>query len=595
MGKTGLPAGLGYAGRGCHYMKRYGVSRLYLKARERISRNVLEKDYQEWMIRRRPADSEKALQREHVFPYSPLISIVVPVYRTPEMFLREMIESVLGQTYKNLELCLADGSGGDSQAETVIRGYMQQDDRVRYERLSENLGISGNTNKAVAMASGDFTAFLDHDDFLEEHALFEIVRCLQTNPDAELIYTDEDKVSFDSGTFFQPHFKPDYNQDLLRSNNYICHFLVVKRALIGKIGGYREEYDGAQDYDFILRCTENTKHIVHIPQVLYHWRCHTQSTAANPESKAYAYEAGRRAVEEHLKRLGVDAKVEAMDNPGFYRVIYALSSVPKVSIVLLDVPRLSVLRRFVRAVERNRAYTNFEVLVLMETPDKTKLILNFIKEHRQIPIKVVYCTSACNKFVTFSRLAEKLESEYLLFMESRTDKISRGFLELFLGNAQRPEAGAVGGRIYDSAGRLKHGAKILGLNGLAGDAFAGLKMGYTGYFHKAVLQQNFHAVSGKAMMVRRESFLKAGGFSEDVEDRLKDVDLCLKLERMGYKNIYEPGIVLLEQKHRVPRKRQRGTAAAFEKKWKDLLLEPDGYYNSNLSLDDSECRLREFF
>ena len=593
MGKTGLPAGSGFAGRGYHYMKKYGVSRLYLKARERISRNVLEKDYQEWMIGRRPADSEKALQREHVFPYSPLISIVVPVYHTPEMFLREMIESVLGQTYKNIELCLADGSGADSQTETIIREYMQQDNRVRYERLTENLGISGNTNRAVSMASGDFTAFLDHDDFLEEHALFEIVRCLQAYPDAELIYTDEDKVSFDSGVFFQPHFKPDYNQDLLRSNNYICHFLMVKRTLIEKAGGYREEYDGAQDYDFILRCTENTEHIVHIPQVLYHWRCHTQSTAANPESKAYAYEAGRRAVESHLKRLDIDAKVEAMDNPGFYRVIYALLSVPKVSIVLLDVPRLSVLRRFVRAVERNRAYTNFEVLVLMEAPDKTKLILNFIKEHRQIPIKVVYCTSACNKFVTFSRLAEKLDSEYLLFMESRTDKISRGFLELFLGNAQRPEAGAVGGRIYDSAGRLKHGAKILGLNGLAGDAFAGLKIGYTGYFHKAVLQQNFHAVSGKAMMVRREIFLKAGGFSEDVEDRLKDVDLCLKLEQMGYKNIYEPGIVLLEQRHRVPRKRQPKAAAIFEKKWKDLLLEPDGYYNCNLSLDDSACRLRE--
>lgn len=579
--------------RGYHYMKNYGVAKLYVKAKERLDRNNLEKDYQEWMLSRRPAKSEKELQREHRFPFHPLISVVVPVYQTPEGFLRGMIESVLSQTYGCLELCLADGSE-DGTAEGIIREYMQQDDRVRYERLPENRGISGNTNAALAMASGEYVGLLDHDDLLEEHALFEIVRWLQEHRDTELLYTDEDKVSFDSGTYFQPHFKPDFNLDLLRSNNYICHFLVVKRELAEKAGEYREAFDGAQDYDFILRCCEQARAIGHIPQVLYHWRCHMASTAANPESKAYAYEAGKRAVEAHLARLGVEARVESMDNPGFYRVIYALNSVPKVSIVLLDTPRIDVLKRFVRAVGQNRTYTNFEILVLLDTPEKNKLILNFIKEHRQIPIKVVYCTSACNKFVTFSRLAEKLDSEYLLFMESRIEKVSRNFMELFLGNARRKEAGAVGGRVYDSGRRLRYGAKILGLKGLAGDAFEGLRAGYTGYFHKAVLQQNFHAVSGKAMMVRRELFLRAGGFSEDVEDRLKDVDFCLKLEQLGFKNIYEPGIVFIEQKYHTRRKKMLKPAVSFEKKWKDLLLEPDGYYNSNLSLEDNQYRIQEF-
>lgn len=594
MKKVSLPVNSGYAKRGYHYVKSYGMSKLYLKIRERMDRNLLEKDYQEWMISRRPAQSEKELQREHRFSREPLISIAVPVYRTPEGFLREMIESVLGQTYGRLELCLADGSGVVSSAEEVIQEYVQQDSRVFYRKLPENLGISGNTNAAIAMASGDYIALLDHDDLLEEHALFEVVKWLQEHPDTDMLYTDEDKVTFDSGTFFQPHFKPDFNPELLRSNNYICHLLVVKRELAKAVGDYQEEFDGAQDYDFILRCSEHAEKIGHISKVLYHWRCHTESTAANPESKTYAYEAGRRAVEAHLKRQGIDAGVEPMDNPGFYRVRYKVSGEPKVSIVLLDTAKLHALKRIVRTVSRNRTYGNFEILVLLDTPEKNKLILNFIKEHRQIPIKVVYCTSACNKFVTFSSLAEKLDSEYLLFMGGRMESLSRNWMETFLGSAQRRGVGAVGGRIYDSDRRLKHGAKILGLNGPAGDAFAGLKAGYTGYFHKAVLQQNFHAVSGQAMMVSREHFLKARGFSEDVEDRLKDVDLCLKLEQLGLKNIYEPGIVFMEQRYRARRKRTARGAAVFEKKWKNLLLEPDRYYNCNLSLKDTDFRIQDF-
>ena len=244
MKKVSLPVNSGYAKRGYHYVKSYGMSKLYLKIRERMDRNLLEKDYQEWMISRRPAQSEKELQREHRFSREPLISVVVPVYRTPEGFLREMIESVLGQTYGRLELCLADGSGVVSSAEEVIQEYVQQDSRVLYRKLPENLGISGNTNAAIAMASGDYIALLDHDDLLEEHALFEVVKWLQEHPDTDMLYTDEDKVTFDSGTFFQPHFKPDFNPELLRSNNYICHLLVVKRELAKAVGDYQEEFDG---------------------------------------------------------------------------------------------------------------------------------------------------------------------------------------------------------------------------------------------------------------------------------------------------------------------------------------------------------------
>lgn len=582
-----------YAKRGYHYVKNYGMAGLYLKVQERLYRNNLEKDYQEWMYAMRPAESEKALQREHKFAYTPLISVVVPLYQTPELYLREMIESVLHQTYANLELCLADGSTEDETVRTIVQSYLQQDSRIHYQKLTENLGISENTNAAIAMAKGDYLALLDHDDLLEEHALFEVVKYLQKYPDTDFLYTDEDKVTFDSAHYFQPHFKPDFNRDLLRSNNYICHLLVVKRTFLETVGPYQKAFDGAQDYDFILRCSEQAAQIGHISKVLYHWRCYHLSTAGDPQSKTYAYEAGKRAVEAHLKRMGVEASVEMMTNPGFYRVNYTLLSAPKICIILLDVPYLSVLRRFFKAIIRNRTYANIEVLLLLDAPVKNKLILNFVKEHRQIPIKVVYCTSACNKFVTFSRLADKLDSEYLVFLESHIEKFSKGWLERFLGNAQREDAGAVGGRIYDYRHKLRYGAKILGLDGLAGDAFAGLKLGYTGYFHKVILQQNFHAVSAKAMMIKRERFLEAGGFSEDVEDRMKDVDLCLKLEKLGYFNIYEPGVVLIEQKYQMRRKKAIRPAAIFEKKWKDLLQIPDRYYNSNLSLEDTACRVKD--
>ena len=583
-----------YAKRGYHYVKNYGLSKLYLKAKERLERDILERDYQQWMISERPADSEKELQREHHFAYAPRISVVVPVYKTPETFLREMVDSVLNQTYGNVELCLADGSEEDHGPQKILEAYAAQDPRIRYEKLPKNLGIAGNTNAALDLATGEYVALLDHDDFLEEHALFELVKWLQTHPEADMIYTDEDKVSFDSATFFHPHFKPDFNPDLLRTNNYICHFLMVKRTLMEQAGKYRESFDGAQDYDFILRCSELAQEIEHIPRVLYHWRCHPTSTAGNPESKMYAYEAGRRALEEHLKRTSMSAAVQCMDNPGFYRVCYMPAETPKVTIVLLNVRDAGTLKRLARMTSRQAGYSNYEILVLLENPKKNKIILNFIKEHRQTPIKVVYCNSACNKFVTFSSLAEKMDSDYLLFLDGRTGNITRGFMDLFLGSAQRADIGAVGGRVYDDRRRLWYGIKVLGLKGTVGDAFEGLKAGYTGYFHKAILQQNCHAVSGKAMMLRRELFLKAGGFSEDVEDRMKDVDLCLKLEKLGYRNVYEPGIAVILQDHQRGRKQGARPAAQFAKKWKSLLQMPDRFYNSNLSLDNTDFRIRDY-
>lgn len=284
-------------------VKKNGVSNTYYKVKEKRAKTLALKDYDSERLAQLPSAEELAAQKKRHFMRAVTFSIVVPTYHTPEDFLRQMVESVLGQTFCRVELCIADGSS-DESVESIIREYQEKDPRIKYQRLSENKGISENTNEGLKMASGEYIGLLDHDDLLEPHALYEMRMVLAKNPQADVIYSDEDKVSFDLKHYFEPHFKPDFNRDLLRSNNYICHFLVMKRELLEKVGEFRSEYDGAQDFDLVLRLTEAAECIVHIPKVLYHWRCHEASTANNPMSKLYAYEAGRRAVEAHLERCG---------------------------------------------------------------------------------------------------------------------------------------------------------------------------------------------------------------------------------------------------------------------------------------------------
>jgi len=290
-------------GRGLRYIRQYGPAQLYIKIKERRDRNRAEAGYDRWLRNQLPDGAEDAKQRAAAFEAMPCISVLVPAYETPEPFLRQMIESVLSQSYSHLELCIADGSPGDG-VQKIVESYGEKDSRIRYQRLSENRGISENTNEALAMATGEYIGLLDHDDLLLPGALFEVVKALNEAGGADAVYTDEDKVNMDLTHHFQPHFKPDFNLEYLRSNNYICHFFVVKRELACQVGGFQREFDGAQDHDFIFRCTEQAGKVLHIPKVLYSWRCHEASTASNPESKRYAYEAGKRAVAAHLKRMG---------------------------------------------------------------------------------------------------------------------------------------------------------------------------------------------------------------------------------------------------------------------------------------------------
>ena len=301
------------------YYHYYGMKMLLLKLfRNHSAENF---DYDSWLKKNAITEAELEKQKKYEFAYNPKISIIVPTYETPEMFLREMIESVQQQTYSNWELCIADGSVSD-QVMQVIQAYAQADKRIIAKKLMKNKGIADNTNAAITMASGEYIALLDHDDLLAPDALFEVVRCVNDNEKADVIYSDEDKITADSARRFEPHFKTDFNIELLRSNNYICHLFVVKRLIVEEIGGFRNDFDGAQDYDLILRCIERAEGIYHIPKILYHWRVHQSSTAENPESKLYAYDAGKRAIEEHLKRVDRPGKVRELYYRGFYHVTY---------------------------------------------------------------------------------------------------------------------------------------------------------------------------------------------------------------------------------------------------------------------------------
>ena len=276
---------------------------------------------------------EKHGEREPAaLSWQPLISIVVPVYKPPREFLKQMIASVRQQSYQNWQLCLADGEGS---MEPVLRQAADEDSRIRYQILDENLGIAGNSNAALELATGEYVGLLDHDDILEKHALYEVVKALNEDPDTDMLYSDEDKVSMDLRVYFDAHLKPDFNLDLLRSNNYICHFFVARKELLDELGGFLPDYDGAQDYDLILRCSERARKICHIPRILYHWRTHQFSTSGNPESKMYCYTSGKLALEAHLKRMGLNADVSLIgDHLGYYRVKYRVTGKPKISILI---------------------------------------------------------------------------------------------------------------------------------------------------------------------------------------------------------------------------------------------------------------------
>ena len=562
--------------------------------------SVAEGGYEAWLARHKVDKRTLRRQKHSAFAQKPLISIVIPLYCTPLPYLKELLESVRRQSYENWQLCLADGSPDDKAKEFIEKHYGREK-RIVYRKLEENGGISVNTNEAVALAAGEYLMLCDHDDTLEPDALYEIVKAIN-DTGADVLYTDEDKVSMDGRHYFDPNFKPDFNLFRLRENNYICHIFVVKKSLTDETGLLRSEFDGAQDFDFILRCCEKAQKITHIPKVLYHWRCHMDSTAADPSSKAYAYEAGRKAVREHYQRLGIDAKVEMTERPGWYRSHVKVQGNPLISVIIPNKDHTDDLELCLFSMTRKSTYRNYEILIVENNSEKEETFEYYRKLPDRYPKARVltwekeFNYSAINNFA-----AKEAKGEYLLFLNNDVEILTPDWMEEMLQNCQQENVAAVGAKLYYPDDTIQHAGVVLGLGGIAGHIMCRASKEDPGYFGRMISVQEISAVTAACMMVKKSDFDAVGGLDETVQVAFNDIDLCMKFRAAGKKIIFTPYAELYhyESKSRgledTPEKQFRfdKEVKRFQEKWAQQLEMEDPYYSPNLSVTEGDCSLRE--
>ena len=579
------------------YFKHFGPKEFFNHLLDRLEPEDV--PYESWFASHLPGEDVLNAQRrsgKDRGENAVLFSVIVPAYCTPERILGEMIDSVCAQTYGKWELCIADASDrepsdGGRSVKDVVLSRAAEDSRIRYTKLAENKGISENTNEAMKMATGDYICLLDHDDLLSPQTLYLYAKEIEENG-ADFLYSDEDKVREDGVGHLQPHFKPDFSPDLLRSNNYITHFVAVKKSLADTVGGFRPEMNGAQDYDFILRCTEKAAHIAHIPEILYHWRTSESSTADNPMSKQYAYEAGKHAIEEHLKRTGTEGSVELLPDFGFYRVKYPVKGNPLVSVIIPNKDHADMLRSCVESVLAS-SYENIEIIIVENgsTERETYAYYQELSENPRVRLvrwKKPFNYSAINNYgVKFAR------GEYYLFLNNdvRAD-ITPDWLSEMLGVCQRSDVGIVGARLYYSNNKIQHAGIVIGIGGVAGAMFVDLPRGRSGYMHKAAIMQDLSAVTAACMMVDAEAFHDVYGFTEALAVAFNDVDFCLKVRETGRLVVYDPYAELYHDESRTrgpedsPEKVRRfqNEIEYMRTHWIDILKNGDPYYNRNLSL-----------
>ena len=584
--------------KGFRYLKHYGLREFLVRLSERMEPE--EVPYGPWFEKHKASREQLEKQRARKWDRTPLLSIVVPAYRTPEEFLEQMMDSLLAQSYENWELCIANGSPEDDRMQKVLREYTKKDSRIRVKNLEENLGIAGNTNAALAMASGEFVGLLDHDDLLAPNALYEVADRIVADEQTDVLYTDVDKVTTDLKEHFQPHFKPDFSIDLLRSNNYICHFFVVRRTLLEKTGGFRREFDGAKDYDFIFRCKEAAEKIVHIPEVLYHWRTHKESTADNPVSKMYAFEAGKRAIESHLERCREQGVVSHTKDMGFYRVDYPVQGSPLVSVVIPNKDHSDMLMRCVNSIKEKTTWKNYEIIIAENNSVQKETFDCYQKLQEDSRIRVITWEGEFNYSAINNFAVREARGEYLLFLNNDVEVISEGWMTFMLGNCQREEVGIVGAKLYYPDDTIQHAGTIIGIGGIAGHAFLNMPRSRTGYLHKASIQLNVSAVTAACMMMKRSVFESLQGFEERLSVAFNDVELCLRTVQAGYLVVYLPWAQLYHYESRSRGaedseekiRRFQGEIEFMRSRWIGLLKSGDPYYNKNLTLSKWNYSLR---
>lgn len=567
-----------------------------------LERNIV---YSKWRKQHRPSRTElNTMKREaNAFEYKPLISIVMPTYNTPDRFLREAIESVQNQVYDNWQLCIADDCSSEPQVRETLEEYRLKDDRIEIVYRSENGHISASSNSAIEIARGDFIAFFDHDDVLSPDALFEMVQIVNQHPSADLIYSDEDKLTL-GGNHVDPFFKPDWSPDKMLSHMYTCHFSMYRKDIIDEIGGLRVGFEGSQDYDLALRFTEKTDRIYHIPKILYHWRIHPKSTSGNADAKGYTYIAGQKALQEALQRRGEYGQVEHVQGQrGNFRVRYDIVDRAKISIILPTKDLADVLEICLESIFMHPSKIPYEVLLVDNASSERKTFEIFSKWEEKEPdrFRLLEYPEAFNYSKINNFAAQYATGSYLLFLNNDIEVITKDWLSMMLEQAQRPSIGAVGCKLLFPDDSIQHAGVVLGAgdHGIALHAHKHYPADSNGYFCNLKTINNYSAVTAACLMCSKNLFEEVGGFTQELSVAYNDIDLCLKFMKKGRFNVYLPHVELYhhESKSRgfedtkEKRERLKIEAKYMWEHW-DCELKNDPFYNPNFSRKDGNFRIR---
>lgn len=540
--------------KGFEYIRRNGVSRFWTLAKAKAF--PAGKSYKEWYEEHCPTKEELMRQREVEFSVQPLISIVVPTYQTPIPFLKDMIDSVRKQSYEKWELCIADGSlNGDENDTKVIRvreelnRYSMEDKRIKVVYLEENQGIAENTNQALALATGEYIGLFDHDDMLTPDALYEIVKAIN-DYDYDVLYTDEDKISEDSHDYKKPVFKPDYSPELLCANNYITHFFVAKKSIVDRLGGFRKEYDGSQDYDFIFRCVELAKKVGHVSKVLYHWRMHGGSVAGDPTSKMYAYDAGKKAIQSHYDRVGIQANVEHMERLGLYHTEYKMIKQPLISVIIYG-----------------------------EDDEKKKRCSEWFKRKDYSNLEIL--ASAGINVEEINALAEKARGSYLFFVSENLESVERDALQQMAGVLQIQNVGAVSGKVIGRKHTVEDVGVVFRTNGDLCKANYGIGDCDYGDMFRAKVMSNYSILSLNCFMTHKNTFEELGRFNKHFSLSFAAADYCLKLRMHGKRCVMQASTVWESKGSMKTGMINDEERERFYEEWQEVLRMGDSYYNSN--------------
>lgn len=523
------------------YIKRNGLFATCAKIIRKIN---FSRRYKKWINDYEKINKEQIVRDIKTFSYLPTFSICIPVYNVEEKWLRKCIQSVQNQYYTNWQLCMADDCSPDEKVRIILKEYAQMDDRIYVVYRSQNGHISEATNSALQIAKGEFIVLMDHDDELAPNALYEVAKILQNHRDLDIIYSDEDKID-ENGNRNNPFFKPDYCPDTLLSYNYISHMGVYRRNLIEQIGGFRKGVEGSQDYDLLLRVVELTEKIYHIPKILYHWRAISGSTALDGAEKNYAYSAGKKVLEDTVKRRKYSAEVKYLENCPCYNVVFYPRKKHFISIIILVQDQVEEIERCLQPITeitKKNNYNNYEI-ILVDCHSKNKKMKELLSQYRKLSkYRVIKINRDLCEPAIYNLVVKKAKGDFVVFLNCKIEMQTKEWLLYMAGEAERENVGAVGVKILHPKNIIHNAGISLDKEKICIDIGNGRRKNESGYMYYLSTRRNYSAVSGDCLMVRKDIFAQVGGFDENLKNNLYDVDLCLRLQERGYHNIFIPDV-----------------------------------------------------